>query len=125
MLAADLDPELQVEMLTDLGLAKAMGELRSEAERKASEADREAEEQLLRIEEEATVTIRSIEDDYRTRVAAAIERATEASKRVDQHAAARLRRVAEETERKTEQATRDARAKARRSARQRARLRSR
>ena len=125
VLAADLDPELQVEMLTDLGLAKAMGELRSEAERKASEADREAEEQLLRIEEEATVAIRSIEADYRNRVAAAIERATEQSRRVDQNAAARLRRVAEETERKTEQATRDARVKARRAARQRARMRNR
>ena len=39
VLDADIDPEVQVDMLTDLGLAKAMAELRLEAERMAPEAD--------------------------------------------------------------------------------------
>ena len=125
VLDADLDPEVQVDLLTDLGLAKAMADLRMEADRAASEADRDAEDELRRIEEEATVAIREIEAEHRERVAAAIARATEASQKVDQQAAARLRKVAEETERKAEQASRDARVKARQSARQRARRRNR
>ncbi len=125
VLAADIDPEVQVDMLTDLGLAKAMAELRLEAERKAAEADEEAEAELRRIEEEATLTIRVLEDEYRERVADAIARATEASRKVDRDVVERLRRVAEETESKAAQAGRDARAKARRAARQRARRRGR
>ena len=117
VLSADLDPDLQVDMLTDLGLAKAMVQLRLEAERKASEADMEAEAELLRIEDEATVAIRSIEDDYRERVAAVIAAATEASRRVDEAAAERLEKVAEETEREAEQAISDARVKARNATR--------
>jgi adenylate cyclase len=125
VLAADIDPEVQVDMLTDLGLAKAMAELRLEAERKAAEADEEAEAELRRIEEETAVTIRMIEDEFRERVAEVIERATEASRKVDLEVVERLRRVAEETESKAAQAGRDARAKARRAARKRARRRSR
>jgi adenylate cyclase len=125
VLAADIDPEVQLDVLTDLGLVKAMSELRLEAERMASEADRDAEEALRRIEEEATLTIRVIEDEYRERVAEAIARATEASRRVDQEVVERLERVAEETESKAEQATRDARVKARRAARKRERRRGR
>ena len=118
VLAADIDPEVQVDMLTDLGLAKAMAELRLDAERKASEADREAEEELRRIEEETAFTVRAIEDEYRARIAEVIAQATEASRKVDQDVVERLRRVAEETESKAAQAGRDARAKARRAARQ-------
>jgi adenylate cyclase len=125
VLAADIDPEVQVDMLTDLGLAKAMAELRLEAERKATEADREAEDELRRIEEEASHTIRTIEEEYRERVEEVIARATEASRKVDQDVVERLRRVAEETESKAAQAGRDARAKARRAARKRARRRTR
>jgi adenylate cyclase len=125
VLEADLDPEVQVDVLTDLGMAKAMTQLRLEAERKSTEADREAEEQLRRIEEEATAAVRAIEEEYRERMAAAIAEATEASRKVDRDAAARLDRVVEETERKADQANRDARVKARRSARQRERRRSR
>jgi adenylate cyclase len=125
VLEADLDPEVQVDMLTDLGMAKAMSQLRLEAERMASEADRAAEEELRRIEEEATVAIRAIEEEYRDRIAEAIAAATEASRQVDRDAAMRLQKVAEETERQAEQASRDARVKARRAARQRARRRAR
>jgi len=125
VLEADLDPEVQVDVLADLGLAKAMGQLRMEAARMALEADREAEEQLRRIEEDTTAAIRALDEEYRERVAAAVAAATEASKKVDRDAAARLERVAEETERRADQASRDARVKARRAARQRARRRAR
>jgi hypothetical protein len=125
VLSADLDPEVKVDMLTDLGLATAMAQLRLEAERMALEADSRAEAELRRIEEETTAAISAIEHDYHRRVAATIEAATQASRRVDRDAAERLRQVAADTEQKAAQAGRDARVKARRAARQRARRRSR
>jgi hypothetical protein len=85
----------------------------------------EAERELSRIETETAAALEAIELEHHERVAEAIARATEASKRVDQQAAARLRRVAEEAARKADQATRDARAKARRAARQRSLRRTR
>jgi adenylate cyclase len=125
VLDADIDPEVKVDLLTDIEVSQALRQLRNETQRKAGETDREAESQLRRIESEATRAIEAIERDHRARVAEAIARATDASRKVDQQAAARLRRVVEEAERKAEQATREARVKARQAARQRARMRNR
>jgi adenylate cyclase len=125
VLDSDIDPDLQVDLLTDLGAAESLRELQLEAERMASEADLEAEAELRRIEQETAEALELVEREHRERVAAVIARATEASKAVDERAARRLRQVAEEADRKADQATRDARARARRAARQRARLRGR
>jgi adenylate cyclase len=121
VLDADIDPDLQVDLLTDIEVAGVLRTLRRDVERKAGEADREAEAELRRIEVEATTAIEAIEREHRARVAGAIERATMASREVDEQAAARLRRVVEDAERRAEQATREARVKARQAARQRAR----
>lgn len=125
VLDADIDRELQVDLLTEIGAATTLRGLEREADRKAAEADREAEVELRRIERETARTLDAIEDDHRRRVAEAIARATEASKRIDEAAARRLDQVAAEAERDAEQATRDARARARRAARQRAQRRGR
>ena len=114
VLDADLDPAVQEELLTELGVAQELRALEAEAEAKAAKADQDAERELQKIEDETAAALEQIDREHEERVAEAIARATEASRRVDEQAAARLRRVAEEAARKADQATRDARAKARR-----------
>lgn len=123
VLAADIDSELRVDLLTEIGAASTLRELEAEADRAAAEADREAEAELRRIEFETARALDAIEEEHRARVAATLERATVLSRRVDEATERRLEQVAAEAERQAEQATRDARARARRSTRQRARRR--
>lgn len=123
VLAADIDAELRVDLLTEIEAATALRQLEAEADRAAAEADREAEAELRRIEFETARALDAIEEEHRARVAATLERATALSRRVDEATERRLEQVVAETEHKAEQATRDARARARRSARQRARRR--
>jgi len=125
VLDADIDPELQVDLLTEIGAASTLRELGVEADRMAAEADLVAERQLRQIEQETAQALDQIEEEHRIKVAETIARATDASRRVDEEAERRVGEVVAEAEHKAEQATRDARAKARRSARQRAQRRGR
>ena len=125
VLDADIDPELQVDLLTEIGAASTLRELGVEADRMAAEADLVAERQLRQIEQETAQALDQIEEEHRVKVAETIARATDASRRVDEEAERRVGEVVAEAEHKAEQATRDARAKARRSARQRAQRRGR
>ncbi len=125
VLDADIDPELQVDLLTEIEAASTLRELGVEANRMAAEADLVAERQLRQIEQETAQALDAIEEEHRAKVAATIARATDASRRVDEEAERRVGEVVAEAEHKAEQATRDARAKARRSARQRAQRRGR
>ena len=125
VLDADIDPELKVDLLTEIEAASTLRELGVEANRMAAEADLVAERQLRQIEQETAQALDVIEEEHRAKVAATIARATDASRRVDEEAERRVGEVVAEAEHKAEQATRDARAKARRSARQRAQRRGR
>jgi len=125
VLDADIDPELKVDLLTEIEAASTLRELGVEANRMAAEADLVAERQLRQIEQETAQALDAIEEEHRAKVAATIARATDASRRVDEEAERRVGEVVAEAEHKAEQATRDARAKARRSARQRAQRRGR
>ena len=125
VLDADIDPELQVDLLTEIEAASTLRDLGVEADRMAAEADLVAERQLRQIEQETAQALDVIEEEHRAKVAETIARATDASRRVDEEAESRVGEVVAEAEHKAEQATRDARAKARRSARQRAQRRGR
>ena len=125
ILASDIDPELQLDLLTEIEAASTLRQLELEADHKAEIADREAEQELRRIEHETARTLEAIEADHRRRVAEAISRATEESRLVDERAIRRIDQAADEAEHQAAQATRDARANARRSARQRAQRRGR
>jgi adenylate cyclase len=120
VLEADIDADLRVDLLTEIGAATTLRDLEVEADEKAAQADLHAERELRRIEQETARELDAIEADHRARVAGAIARATDASRRIDEEASRRVDQVVAETEHKAEQATRDARARARRSARQRA-----
>jgi hypothetical protein len=123
VLDADIDPELQVDLLTEIEAASTLRDLEDEADRMAAEADLVAERQLRQIEQETAQILDAIEEEHRAKVAETIERAKDASRRVDEEAERRVDEVVAEVRKQAEQATRDARAKARRAARQRARRR--
>jgi adenylate cyclase len=124
VLAADLEPDLRMDLLTDIGVAQALRELDREADRKAAEADEEAERALRRIEEETARRVAEVEAEAQRKVAAVIARAEKASRKVDLEAARRLEKVVAEAHDKAERATREARTRAARQA-QRSRRRSR
>jgi adenylate cyclase len=124
VLEAEIDADVQLDLLTGIVAAEALRELDLEADRKATEADEEAERRLRRIEEETARRVAEVEREAREKIAAAVARAAEESRAVDVEAARRVRTAVEEAHDKAEQATRDARARAARQA-QRARRRSR
>jgi hypothetical protein len=57
VLDADLDPAVQEELLTELGVAVELRALQSEAEAKAAKADQDAERELMRIELETAAAL--------------------------------------------------------------------
>lgn len=124
VLAADLEPDLQMDLLTDIGAAQALRELDREADRKAAQADEEAERALRRIEDETARRVAEVEAEAQRKVANVIARAEKESRKVDLEAARRLEKVVAEAHDKAERATREARTRAARQA-QRSRRRSR
>lgn len=119
VLEADIDAELRLDLLTDIGAAQTLRELDREATRKADEADEEAERRLREIEAETARRIAQVEDEARRKVEAAIEKARDESRKVDVEAARRVEKVVQEAYRKADQAQREARARAARQAQRR------
>lgn len=108
VLEADLDPEMQVALLSDLEAARRLRVLETEAEEKADEADTEAERQLEEIEREARQRVEEAEIEARKRIEQALADAEEKSRKVNEEASRKVKRVAEEVVRKADKATRDA-----------------
>ena len=108
VLEADIDPEMQVALLSDLEAARRLRELESEADEKAEEADTEAERQLEEIEREARRRVEEVELEARRRIEQVLAEAEEKSRKVNEEASRKVKRVAEEVERKADKATRDA-----------------
>lgn len=116
VLDADLDEDLQVELLADIETARRLAELEDEAQRRALEADLEAEGRLEAIEEEARRKVERIELDARRRIEEALQEAEDKAFKANEEATRKVKRVAEETERKADQAEKEARRVARRKA---------
>nr|WP_249420029.1 adenylate/guanylate cyclase domain-containing protein [Rhabdothermincola salaria] len=119
VLSADIDADLQLDLLTDIGAAQALRELDREADRKAEQADDEAERRLRRIEADTARRVAEVEHEAQRKVAEAIARAEEESRKVDVEAARRFEKVVAEAHDKAERATREARARASRAAQRR------
>jgi adenylate cyclase len=114
VLAADIDEELQVELLADIEAARRLAELEREAQEKAEEADLEAEDRLEEIEEEVRRKVARIESDARRRVEEALSEAERKALQVNEEASRKVKRVAVEVERKADQAEKEARRVAKR-----------
>ncbi|MEJ5255618.1 MAG: adenylate/guanylate cyclase domain-containing protein [Acidimicrobiales bacterium] len=124
VLEADLDPQMQVELLADLEVAKRLRRLEEEAQAKAAEADEEAERRHEEIEREVRERVEHAEREARLKIERALAEAEEKSRRVNEEASRKLKRVAAEVERKAERAAKEAKAEAQRKARRRSRARS-
>ena len=120
VLEADIAPDLQVELLTDIEAARRLHALEEEAQLQAQAADLEAERRLEEIEEEAERKVRRLEQEARHKVEEALLEAEEKARRANEDASRKVRRVAEAVERKADRAEREARREARRKAGRRA-----
>lgn len=116
VLGADIDEELQVELLSDIEAARRLASLEREAQEKAEEADLEAEDRLALIEEETRQKVQRIEQDARRRVEEALNDAEAKAAKVNVEASRKVKRVADEAERKADQAEKEARRVAKRKA---------
>lgn len=114
VLAADIDPELQVGLLADIDAVRRLGQLEDRAAERADEADVEAQGRILAIEADARHQVERIEADARRQVDAVLAEAERRVTRVSADAARQERRLAEEVTREAERAEREALRRARR-----------
>jgi adenylate cyclase len=121
VLSADLDPDLQVTLISDVEVARRLRQLEHEAQAKAAEADLEAEARLDEIEREARHRVEEAERDARRKVEAVLAKAEEESHRIREQASRKVERVAEEAQRKADKAARSAKSQAERKTRRRSR----
>jgi adenylate cyclase len=124
ILATDLDHDLQLDLLADLGATPVLRELNREADQRMAEADEEAERRLRAIEDETARRVSTAEREAREKVAEALAYAATESRKVLDDVTERVDSFIDDARRKEEQARRDARARAARQA-QRARRRNR
>lgn len=108
VLASDIEPMTQVELLADIEADRRLRNLEAEAQAKASAADVEAERRLDEIERDVRRRVHEIELEARHRVEELLAGAEEASRKANETASKKVRRVAEETERKADKATKEA-----------------
>ena len=114
VLSADIDEDLQVELLADIEVARRLAALEREAQVKAEEADVEAERRIEVIEEQVHREVARIELEARRRVEEVLSGAERQAEAVNEEAARKVRRVADEAERKADQAEKEARRVAKR-----------
>lgn len=120
VLGADVDPDLQAELIADIETARRLAALESQAQVKAAEADEEAERKILEAEREARRKVEDAEREARRRIEQALTDAEEKAARANEEAARKVKAVAREAERKADQVERDAQRSARRLADRRA-----
>lgn len=120
VLGADVDPDLQAELIADIETARRLAALEAQAQAKAAEADEEAERKILEAEREARRKVEDAEREARRRIEQALTDAEEKAARANEEAARKVKAVAREAERKADQVERDAQRSARRLADRRA-----
>jgi adenylate cyclase len=113
VLAADIDPELQVGLLADIDAVLRLHRLEDEAAGRAEEADLEAEDRIRAVESEARVQVERIEAEARERIAAVLAEAERRVERLNEEADRKVERVAAEVGREADRAEREAERRAR------------
>ena len=114
VLGADIDHDLQVELLADIETSRRLHELELEARRRADLADREAEQRVAEAEAEAQRKVAQAESEARRKVDEALQEAEDKSRRANEEANRKVAQALDEAQRKADQAKRDARRKAKR-----------
>jgi hypothetical protein len=116
VLEADIDSELQVELLADIEASRRLRELEAEAHRRADQADEVAEKAVAEAEAEARRKVEEAEAEARRRIEQALDEAERKTRRATADADRKVAHVEETAERKAKAAKRDARRKAERKA---------
>jgi adenylate cyclase len=109
VLAAEIDEDLQVELLADIEVARRLTRLEREAQVEAEAVDHEVEDRLAAIEEEVRLRVEAIEDEARRRIDEALAEAEQRAAEVNAEIARRAEQVAEATDRKAREAEHEAR----------------
>jgi adenylate cyclase len=116
VLEADMDEDLQVEMLADIDSSRRLRQLEDDAHRRADLLDLEAEKRVAEAEDEARRKVGEVEADAHRRIEGVLLEAEEKSRKANDQADRKLAQVAETADRKAEATKRDARRKAKRKA---------
>jgi adenylate cyclase len=116
VLEADMDEDLQVEMLADIDSSRRLRQLEDDAHRRADLLDLEAEKRVAEAEDEARRKVEEVEADAHRRIEGVLLEAEEKSRKANDQADRKLAQVAETADRKAEATKRDARRKAKRKA---------
>jgi adenylate cyclase len=116
VLDADIDSDLQVELLADIEATRQLHQLELEARADADRVDLEAERRVAEAEAEANRKVAAAEAEAHRKVNEALAEAEEKSRRVNEEANRKVAQLIDDATRKAEQATRDARRKAKRKA---------
>ncbi len=114
VLEADIDEDLQVELLADIDASRRLHQLEVEAQRRSELVDLEAERRVAEAEDEARRKVEEVEADARRRIDEALQEAEEKSRKANDDANRKVAQVTEAAERKAEAAKRDARKRAKR-----------
>jgi len=116
VLEADIDGELQVELLADIEASRRLRELEVEVHRQADRADEQAEKAVAEAEAEARRKVEEAEAEARRRITQALDEAERKTRRATADADRKVAQAEGTAERKAEAAKRDARRKAERKA---------
>ncbi len=116
VLGADIDSELQVELLADIEASRRLRELEVEAHRRAEQADRQAEKAVAEAEAEARREVEEAEAEARRRIEQALSEAERKTRQATEDADRKVAQVEHAAERKAEAAKREARRTAERKA---------
>ncbi len=116
VLEADIDEELQVELLADIEVSRRLYQLEVEAQRRSELVDLEADRRVAEAEHEARRKVEEVETEARSRIEDALQEGEEKSRKANDAANRKVTQVTEAAERKAEAAKRDARRKAKRKA---------
>ena len=114
VLEADIDEDLQVELLADIEASRRLHQLEVEAQRRSELVDQEAERRVAEAEHEARRKVDEAEAEARRRIEEALQEAEDKSRKANEDANRKVAQVAEVAERKAKAAKRDARRKAKR-----------
>ena len=112
VLEADIDEELQVELLADIEASRRLHQLEQDAQRRSELVDLEADRRVAAAEHEARQKVEAVEADARRQIEEALQLAEEKSRKANAEANRKVAQVEESAERKAKAAKRDARRRA-------------
>jgi adenylate cyclase len=114
VLDADIDEELQLELLADIEASRRLHHLEQDTQRRSELVDLEFDRRVAAAEHEARRKVEAVEAEARRQIEEALEEAEEKARKANTDANRKVAQVEEAAERKAAATKRDARRKAKR-----------